>query len=254
MVDFPPITIVIITYDRYDEIQRTVAALVEHVHYSGKLHILIADDATPGAYVARLKRLKLFKDNGVDFIPASENRGWGGNVNRALKAVQTEYVLMAEDDYVLTQPLDLDPMITLMEAKPRIGLVRLRGTAGTRLVYHQFEHDVSAACPQYQEGVGVTGKMTYFLIDGGSPDLWIYSNGPHLKRRLFHAYHGEYPEGLKLGATEETYAHRVKDGMQTKPDEAPWIAIMPDWIPMRWEHIGTSYQRGPLDKGKEVAP
>jgi glycosyltransferase involved in cell wall biosynthesis len=254
MTDWPDVTIGIITYDRYDEIRQTVEALAEFVRYSGQLRYVIADDSSPGGYVARLKRLRLFRDLDATFISTETNGngGWGVNANHLLGAVDSEYLLMLEDDYVLTRPLDLDPLVALMEDRPRIGMVRLRGTAGTHLKYTQFEADIRQRCPDFRQGVGVTGKLNFLLINGGSPDLWIYSNGPHLKRRLFHAYHGLYPQGFKLGETEERMAHRVKDGMQEKPDAAPWIAILPDWIAMQWLHIGTSYQKTAADRGRQT--
>jgi hypothetical protein len=116
------------------------------------------------------------------------------------------------------------------------------------VVYHQFESDISDYCPDYQDGVGLPGKLTYLQLDSGSHALYLYSNGPHLKHIRFHAVYGMYPEGKRLGETEEAYAHTVKDRM--KLPDAPAIAITPAFIPMLWDHIGVSFQHSEADKGR----
>lgn len=133
-----------------------------------------------------------------------------------------------------------------MLAMPYIGMFRYRGTAGTHLVLHQMEVDISAYIPDYQDGVGLAGKLTYCLIDQGSPSLYIYSHGPHLKRKSFHQFYGAYPEGLKLGPTEEAMAHQVKERMPLAG--APPIGILPAWIANYWDDIGQSYQGSEFDK------
>jgi len=246
---WPDVTIGIITYARPEEIVRTVTALRENLHYSGQLHFVAADDSSPDRYVEKLKRSKLFKEIGTEFISTPENGGWGINANHLLQHVSTQFLFQIEDDYVLTQPLNLDAGMALLLTKPHIGMLRYRGTAGDHVVLHQMEADVSAFLPEYREGTGLPGKLTYCLLDSGSPTVWLYSNGPHLKRRDFHQFYGDYPEGLKLGVTEEKYAHIVRDGMKTAG--APAIAILPDTIKMIWEHIGHSYQGSEFDKGEE---
>lgn len=247
----PPVTIQVCTYNRAEELSKTLHAL-EQIEYSGELQILVCDDHSPGDYEERVSSIFAWLGSPLKgikkrFLSTPHNVGWGANVNNGLRVIQTPYIFFLEDDYLLTETLDLDPAVALMETKPEVGMVRYRGTAGSRLVYHQFEADISAHIPQYREGLGVRGKMTYLLLDYGSPELWIYSNGPHLKSQRFHAFYGEYPEGLKLGMTEELYAHIVKDDRMRIPG-APAIAILPDWIPMKWDHIGESYQLGELDK------
>lgn len=251
MAEWPDITILLCTYDRYDMIRKTVDALIEHLHYpDDKVHLLVADDSTPGKYISRLQRLKAFKHWDTRFVSTQQNGGWGRNVNNGLKQVRTDYVFFLEDDYVLTRPLDLRVGVALLASKPHIGMLRYRGTAGSRMIMHHFEADIRGYLPDYKEsdGTQVPGKVTYLLLDGGSQSLWVYSNGPHLKRvPQFHRHYGMYAEGKKLGATEESFAHVVKDRM--KIPGAPCIGILPEWIPLHWQHIGRSYQRTDKDQG-----
>lgn len=245
---FPEVSVVIVTYNRYKEIQATVSALRQRMEYpADKLRWLVADDGSPASVTARLRKLASFE--GAEFV-SGPNVGWGANVNRALAKVETDYVFQIEDDYVLSEgrTLDLRAGVALLESKPDVGMLRYRGTAGTHVVLHQFEADVSPWLPDVVEGEGVPGKLSYLQLDSGSHSLYLYSHGPHLKRRGFHAFYGSYPENLRLGETEEAMAHQVKDKM--KLPGAPAITILPEWIALRWQHIGKSYQGTEADRAR----
>ena len=268
MIDWPRVDIIVITYDRASELMTTLAALFNHLlltldtddngkffsvaHYPvDKLRILIADDCTPGEYRKQVIRDVLYRQMAkhvqIDWVPAESNLGWGGNVNRALHYATAPYILQLEDDRVLKTDMNLHAAIALMEIKPEIGMLRVGGTAGDHYIYHQMEADISAFLPDYREGMALPGKCSYFLFDIGSPSLWIYSHTPHLKRSTFHQFYGMYPEGQKLGATEEMFCHMVQDAMRANP-YYPVIAVQPEWVIPHFDHIGKSYQHGPLDK------
>jgi glycosyltransferase involved in cell wall biosynthesis len=254
----PAVDVIVCTYNRPNELKKTLEALLDNLLYSGPLHFTIADDSSDPANMRKVKASAIFKQLKPTIISTEQNSGWAANNNNALRRTDRPYVFFTEDDYILGQRLDLAAGVALLEAKPDVGMLRYRGTAGSHIIYHQFEADISAhyASPytdypgeeskEYQDGFGLPGRIAYLQLDSGSPDLYLYSNGPHLKRRDFHAFYGLYPEGLKLGETEEQYAHIVKDGM--KRDKAPAVAILPDWVAMRFDHIGQSYQHTADDK------
>lgn len=245
-MELPAVTIGIITYNRLDEIVRTVETLRENLSYSGELRWLIADDSSPSPYVSRLKKLKLFRDIGAKFITTESNGGWGKNANNLLAHVDTDYLFQLEDDKLLHVPTNLDVGVSLLETKDNVGMLRYKGTAGDHVVMHQFEADIAAYLPDFRHGYGLPGKLTYLQLDSGSPSLWLYSNGMHLKHKRFHTFYGLYPEGLKLGATEESYAHIVKNGM--KQPGAPGVAILPEYVVEQTEDFGQSWQGTEADK------
>lgn len=246
MADWPPVTVLICTYNRVEEIQRTVESLADNLCYPN-LCWLVTDDSSPDGYAARLRKLKLFRELKVEVVSTAKRGGWGRNVNFGMSHIDTEYCFFTEDDYVLRKPLDLRVGVALLETRTNIGYVRYRGIAGEHIIAHQFESDISAYLPEYQDGVGLLGRLSYWQLDSGSPALYLYSNGPHLKRKSFHAFHGNYPEGLTLGAGEEKFAHIVKDNMKHRWQSSPAIAILPEFMPMWFDHIGVSYQHGELD-------
>lgn len=242
----PTVTAVIITYARPKEIRRTLSGLWENLYYSGDFRFLIADDKTPGNYLQEIE--KWFRGNipgEIQTISTLSNGGWGANANHALDFAQNNVLLFLEDDYILKSPIDITPYVALLMAHEGIGLVRLDGIGGHKIVAHVNETDISDYLPDYRQGMGLQGKLNYFLADRTSRETWLYSNRPHLKHSRFHNFYGEYPVGLKLGATEESFAHAVKDKMALPG--APAIAIPLDatgW----WDHIGQSYQHSELDR------
>lgn len=245
----PDITVVILTYNRYDELRQVMASLREHLLYPAeRVRWLIADDASPGDYVARLKLLKDFK--GVEWLVNERNAGWGATVNRALDQVRTDYLFFQEDDYVLTRPLDLRVGVALLDAKPNLGYLHYYGTAGEAVVLHQFEAEIGALLPDFRHGMTLPGKLAYLQLDGHSPSHYIYSNRPHLVSRSFHDYYGRYREGAKLGATEESFAVHVKVTMQADPANAPGIAVLPEFLVPAFDHIGKSYQHTEADHAR----
>lgn len=242
----PLLVILIMTYDRYSVVKDTIKSVLDNIRYPN-YKIVVSDDNTGGGYTSKLKRLSAFKDADIEFIETPERMGWGKHANWALAHIRkehpdAEFIFHMEDDYQIDTVLDIDTGVAILKRKPEIGMMRYRGTAGSHVVLHQMPSvTIDHYVQEYQEGKGVVGEATYMLLDSNSPDLWLYSNGPHLKRADFHDFYGEYPENVSLGDCEEQMAHRVKNRM--KLVNAPAIAIMPKWIPMLWDHVGDSWQR-----------
>lgn len=240
MKKLPPITVMIITYNRPDEIKLTLTALHDKLYYDGILTFLVADDSSPGDYLRDLRKWTLREFGGnVSFVSTPKNSGWAGNFNHAYSYITDDFVMLIEDDYIQTQPLDITPYAALMLAHTGIGLVRLDGIAGHKVVCHCNETDISDYLPHYRQGVCMPGKLNYFLLDNSSRETWLYSNRVHLKHRRFHDFYGLYPEGLRLGHTEESFAHHVKDMMLL--ENAPAIAVPLDATSF-FDHVGKSYQ------------
>lgn len=253
MKQFPEIAILVITYNRAEALRQTLDALKRFVTYpTDKLHIIVSDDSTGGHYLPALRRIKAYKEwgRGLKAIETPQRSGWGKHANWAMTHIYTQYpnvqyIYQIEDDYVLTRELDLRVGVALLETMQNVGMLRYRGTAGMHAVLHQFEADIREYLPDYDESAGlIQGKVCYLQLDSGGHGLWIYSNGPHLKRlrgaNSFHDFYGAYPENLKLGHTEEWYSHIVKDRM--KLPNAPAIAILPSFVTMQFQHIGDTWK------------
>lgn len=217
----------IVTYDRPLEIRRTISSLVSRIKYPVPLRWHIADDHSPGNYIADL--LHDFSTFDISHT-ITDRKGWGANVNKALISIETDYIYLNEDDYVPFRDLNLAAGVALLEANRELGIVRYDGIEGHTLDLHLREHDTRM------------GRMNYLRISKVSPHLNVYSHRPHLKHRRLHDKLGLYKEGIPLGETEEEFAHRVKD-----KDKPPHAAILPDGIVRAFDHIGVSRQHTSAD-------
>lgn len=173
----------------------------------------------------------------------TERKGWGANVNAALRAVKTDYVYFTEDDYVLKRPLDLRACVALMDVAPTIGMVRFGLAGHDGLGCYLREADVSGWLPDFRENSSNAsmGKLNYWEIERGVTAgvfaFYKYSNRPHLKHRRFHQAYGYYPEGRPLALTEEGMNHQIE-----KVAVGPAIVCPADWVLWHFDHIGVSRQ------------
>lgn len=242
----PLISVVIITFRRPDEIRKTINSLIEHLKYPpDKLQWIISDDSSGGTYLDDLERDYGYLDN-IKFVSTESRSGWGANSNNGLAHCDAEWLYFTEDDYVLKKDIDLGVAVALMTVNASIGLLRYDGIAAHNLLCHLAESNISEFYPDFRQGFGPLGRVNYWLLDRASRETWLYSNRPHFKKASFHRFYGWYPVGLKLGETEESFSHTVKDGMQ-RPD-APAIACMTDFVDRWIDDIGKSYQLGEWDK------
>jgi len=223
-IEFPEVTILIVTYDRPREIRRTIDALCIHIKYPGHLRWHIADDHSPGTFIPDLLNDYRHLDMHHSI---TDRKGWGANVNKALASIQSDCIFLNEDDYVAERDLDLTRGVALLEACKELGAIRYDGLEGHTLNLQLREVKSERV-----------GRLDYLIIDKDSPHLNVYSHRPHLKHRRLHDQLGKYVERQSLGTTEEEFAHRVKD--HAGPPE---IAILPSGIPRAFNHVGVSRQK-----------
>jgi len=226
---WPVVGIMVVTYDRPDEIRRVIVALEKYLKYEGRIIWYLADDGSPGKYVLDIQH---------DFpklnfrVSITKRLGWGANVNKCMQMIGEKHIFLCEDDYVALYPLDINKGVALLDSKANIGLVRYDGLAGHRLNLAIEEVDTSL------------GVLQYLEILKNSRGLNVYSNRPHLKHKKFHRAYGEYAMGKPLGETESSFAHRVKD----KLESGPKLVTLETGITRAFNHIGKSRQGTELDR------
>ena len=234
-MSWPPVAVCIVTFDRFDEIKRTLQSLKSHLKYEGQLHWHLSDDGSPRGYIPRIKGL--FPD--LHFTHTASNRGgWGVNVNKSMRFLNNtyDYIYLNEDDYVANQDIDITRGVALMESVGSVGHVRYDGVQGHRLTLIQHEAQTHI------------GKVFYMTVDKKSKGLNVYSNRPHMSRRTWREKLGQYCEGMRLGATEVIRAHSVRDL------DTPDTVVFWNYIPRTFDHIGKSRQGSTLDKGLPLKP
>lgn len=228
---WPNLAVQLITYNRPDEIRRVLEGLRTYLRYEGQVIWCLCDDGSPQGYVQSI--LADYPDRPW-LVSRTKRKGWGGNVNAGLRRLAEEgfnYTFFIEDDYVPLGPLEITWGVALMESKPEIGLVRYDGLAG-----HCLDLELREA------RTAEFGMLAYLRISKGTPYFSTYSNRPHLKHRRFHGFYGQYPQGLALAATETLFAGTVTDRA-----DGPWLVVLEDGIPRKFDHIGKSWQGSASD-------
>lgn len=194
MTDYPPLTVLILTYQRAPILHDTIQAIKDHLYYVGKTQIVVCDDgSTDGTQ-------EMVKYEFPDVVLVRNNRiGLGAQHNRGLQYAwkTSPYTLALQDDMKLLTTLDLHPWISVMEKKDDIGFVRLWGVCG-----HNYQGQLES-----DQDIGVC----WLRIWWHSPELFIPSDRPHLKHRRFNDHYGMYPEGKTTAETEVAFCHQAKD-------------------------------------------
>jgi glycosyltransferase involved in cell wall biosynthesis len=225
--ELPLVAVLIPTYERPEILEKTVNLLLANLKYEGKFKILIGDDG-------HLPPVSPPKFEG-DYFFHGEQYGLGKNLNSLLQEAAQQgidYVIQMDDDHWLVKPLDITPHVNKLMEDELAGCIRLMGIGG-----HHYTATLSGS---------------YWRINWNSAELYIASNRPHLKSiSRFHEVYGPYPEGLKLGLTEEAFCHHCIDTWRLKSaasQYAPDVLIPLDLqTESSWEHSeqhgGISWQQ-----------
>lgn len=216
MREWPPLAIVIVTYNRCATLLETIQRLHDHLYYAGPWHVIVADDGsddgTQAELAARFPHAILVQ---------SRRAGLGANTNAGLRAAfaLSPFVLQLQDDMHLKYTFDLHPHIERLTRDETAGMIRLWGIGG-----HALEGRLEGE---------------HWRVYWHSPDLYIPSDRPQLKHRRFHEHFGMYPEGLPTAATEEAWCHQCKgraglEGRQLDVLVPQGIETERNWEHMHW--------------------
>lgn len=211
MINWPDVTVIIPTYNRVWILKRVIQGLKKNLRYSGRINYLVGADGDADIG-------KMFSGQyDIGTIPGP-NDGLGANLNHLIESTPDDYLFQLDDDHLLLKPIDLNPHVVKLRDDETAGWIRLMGIGF---------HDYIASLEE-----------NYWRIWWQSPELYIPSNRPHLKHRRFHDHFGMYPEGVKLGETEEGFCQQCKD-KKTGP-----AVLVPLDVPTEsgWDHIGDSWQ------------
>jgi hypothetical protein len=212
VLNYPPVGVLIPTFQRHEIVTRTVILLRRHLRYSGRLLIFVAEDGP------ELPALDVFDVQ----VSQGPQRGLGGNLNALWQAQDYAICLQMDDDYWLVGELDLDPHVQTLLREPQAGIVRLAGLAG-----HSYRAELRGA---------------YWWLDWQSPELYLASNRAHLKHRRWQQAFSPYPESVSLAQTEIGYCAQCKALAQTPGDWPQVLAPLDVATESLWWHAGGSWQ------------
>lgn len=117
----PRLSIVVLTYNRRDELLRTLDMLGS---LPGQYPVIVVDNASADGTAAAVRRR--FPD--MTLVQAPHNLGAAGR-NLGVRQVQTEYVAFCDDD-TCWEPGALETAIRILDATPEIGILNARVRVG----------------------------------------------------------------------------------------------------------------------------
>lgn len=188
------LTIVLLTYNRYDYAVATIKSTLDNVKFDGELCVHIADDGSGNEYVQGLKNV-IGGYSHIHCLSASnsDRQGYGANYNLAMQTVHTysDFILPLEDDWTLDRELNASIITDALKRK-KFGCVRMGYLGYTQQL---------CGCMELING------YNYFLIDEHSPEPHIFAGHPRIETKEWARTVGPWPEKLDPNLTEFTVAH-----------------------------------------------
>jgi hypothetical protein len=109
------VTIVIVGFRAYDDLERCLRSLAEH---EPGARVVVVDNAADEAAGRRI----VTEFPGMAYIGRDENPGFGAGVNRGAREAAGSHLLLLNPDCELVRPV-VAPLMTVLEAHPNAGIV-----------------------------------------------------------------------------------------------------------------------------------
>lgn len=258
-MNYPVVAVGIITYNREQELTRTIASMINWIQYpKDKLIWVLSDDGSPPGMIDRV--LNLFPDLFSEVL-THQRGGLGVNWNGMIEACQkyADLTLCNQDDWTFTTPLDLRLAVGFMRHNPDYGMLRyhkLTGHVGLPMVMKEW--DTRAAWENYNHNAGGGNEyhpsmLPYmellYPFDGNTYSP--YSGGVHLRHRDFTKIYGGYSEGVGFSSAEQEYMYRVNECLRGSlwVGARQRVAMFPSYIESRFQDltVGNSYRNTAIE-------
>lgn len=252
---YPPLAVGIITYNRLPQLIDVINAYLSFLHYpSDKLLWILSDDGSPDGYLQEIDTRfpHLFTETLVH-----QRRGMGHNWNRMIEACarHADFTLCCQDDWLLTEPIDLRLAVHFLRANGQYGMLRyhkLTGHVGLPSVIREWDTRENGITYRHGENEYVPEMLPYLDLlppFNGSNTFSPYSGGVHMRTRAFTRCYGEYGEGVGFSNSEADYMERVNKGLRENPDVVSRVAMFPHYIESRFKDISPfSYRLTDVEK------
>lgn len=242
-MEYPKLSISIITYNRPDEFRQVFESIQANVIYpKDKLIFIFADDGSDTDYLLTGKNISHLQHNRVG-MP----RQW----NAAIRAAEdrADFTLCCQDDWLFTEPIDLRLGVLFLTYNPAYGMLRYHKVTGnTGLLCNVQEWDTRGVIG-YSDGPHeyaphLLNFFELFPTWGDSNTYSPYSGGVHLRHKRFTQFYGGYREGAGFSDAELDFQTRVNTAIRTNLDSASRVAMFPHYVKSRFADltIGKSYR------------
>lgn len=217
MSDLPLVSVVFITYKRYDLLKLTYDSFKNICIYPN-LQFVLSDDGSPQEIKDKMRSLFFNK-----YLFSPKNKGLGNNQNRGITAADGEYTLHLQDDCLCHGPGDfIEVCLAVFDELPDVGYIRLWNKQNLSIPYdiHRLKN-------------GLIVRVYDDTHNSNRPDDrdYLYSDQPHIKRRSFHERLGLYQEDVSMNDMEIDFCQRFE---QQGSIRGAWI----EGYGNIFEHIG----------------
>lgn|SRR5512139_88766 len=217
MSDIPAVYCLITTYNRLELCLRTVRGIKNYLRWPNTGYILV-DDGSGQDYIDRVVE-EIGQVNHL-WVYSSNRKGVGHNMNVGLQhifSIGGQLVMQTEDDWELTQPLDLTPYVNLLLNHEDIGYVRM-GYLSAGLRGELISRD----------------NILWFDIERNPDYQYNYVGHAGLRHKRLYDTIGPFSEGLSPGENELDYGSKYNYAAS-----APKIVWPAEWgVWGKFGHIG----------------
>ena len=193
----PLISVLFITYNRLDLLQKTLDCFLKNTTYPrNRLQLIVCDDASPRFVQEEIRKMPF-----DIFLCSLVNRGLGANTNQGLAAATGDFIFQLQDDWLIEQPSDyLEQGVWALRRFEHLQFIRytVKGT------YDYFP------VLNYEDNRHQKKNIQFFCKRQSDVafSFLIYSDQPHLKKASFHRQIGPYAEGINMEDTEVDMSRR----------------------------------------------
>ena len=233
----PEIDVAVVLFDSAAHVDALLAALAAQTYGAGKLHLIVADNASSDDGAARAERLAHAVGLRITVLRNPCNLGFGAAVNRAARHGQAPLLFVLNPD-AQPAPGCVSELVRVADGDPAIGIVEAR----QQPIEHPKLYDpVTLETTWCSAAACLVRRAAFEAVGGFDPALFLYCEDVDLSWRMRAAGH------RCVYAPRAVVAHGARDA---DADDKPLQALygVTHNLFLRWRYgslrdIGSGYLR-----------
>lgn len=186
----PELAILLTTYKRTSCAVKTIEALRKNLLW-GNISWWVSDDGSSQEHIDAVMSAigPTYSRHFFNSLRLGVGRGMNQNLKKIFETI--DLVLVMEDDWELSNPLDLRPFVDTLLNHNENGMIRF-GYLSTNILGYTVAYE----------------KRLYWRIEYNG-ETYRFTGHPSLRHKRFHQGYGYYDEGLPPGMTELSMCGKV---------------------------------------------
>ena len=117
---FPKVSVIIVTFNNLEYLKLCLESIFRYSCYPN-VESIVVDNHSQDGTKEYLREMQQRRDNIITVVN-QENKGFAGGNNEGLKAASGEYIILLNDDTIVTRDWVPD-LVSLLERTPRLGMI-----------------------------------------------------------------------------------------------------------------------------------